>query len=84
MEEEEIVRGAQALAALLRVGATYLGAALLLFVMCRLQLAALTVRGLSCTSSALLLAIPLTVGVEGLATLVRRLRARLRRRAKPC
>jgi uncharacterized membrane protein len=74
MEEEEIVRGAQALAAVLRVAATYLGTALLLFILCRSQVAILSVRGLGCTSSALLWAIPLTLGVEGLVTLVRRVR----------
>jgi hypothetical protein len=74
MEEEEIVRGAHALAAVLRVGATYLGATLLLFVLFRLQFAGVGVPGLGPGSGALLSAIPLTLGVEGLAALVRRLR----------
>jgi hypothetical protein len=74
MEEEEIVRGAQVLAATLRVGATYLGIALLLFILCRSQVALLSVRGLGCTSSALLWSIPVTLGVELLVTLVRRVR----------
>jgi hypothetical protein len=71
MEEEEIVRGAQALAAVLRVGLTYLAAALLLFMLCRFEVAHVPVRSLGCWSGSLLFAIPLTLGVEALVRLMR-------------
>jgi hypothetical protein len=74
MEEEEIVRGAQALAAGLRIGVTYVGVALLLLALCGLQLARVPVPGLGCWGSALLIAMPLTLGIETLLALVRRIR----------
>jgi hypothetical protein len=71
MEEEEIVRGAQALAAVLRVGLTYVGAAVLLLVLCRLEVARVPVCSLGCLSGALLFAFPLTLVVEALVRLMR-------------
>jgi hypothetical protein len=71
MEEEEIVRGAQALAAVLRVGLTYVGAVLVLYILCRLEVGRVPVRSLGCWSGSLLFAIPLTLGVEALVRLMR-------------
>jgi hypothetical protein len=74
MEEEEIVRGAQALAAVVRVLLTYLGLVLVLLVASRLKILHVPVPAASRVGSALLLAVPLTLGVEALMAVLSRLR----------
>ncbi len=74
MEEEEIVRSAQALAATARMLLTYLGAALVLLGLCKFGVPGVAVRGVGCWGNAFLLAVPLTLAIALCAALWRRLR----------